>query len=143
MKKTSPLNRFLFHPLMGVAAVSYTHLHVTDSFTQRTGIETHVSGLPLIRTRVADRIQAEMKLFLIGSILFSILILLIFFRSIGTTILSLAVVITGVVWSLGIIWLFGYKITLLTALIPSLVVVIGIPNCIYFVNKYHLSLIHI
>ncbi len=113
--------------------------HVTDSFTQRTGIETHVSGLPLIRTRVADRIQAEMKLFLIGSILFSILILLIFFRSIGTTILSLAVVITGVVWSLGIIWLFGYKITLLTALIPSLVVVIGIPNCIYFVNKYHTS----
>jgi predicted RND superfamily exporter protein len=43
------------------------------------------------------------------------------------------------VWSLGTIHLLGYKITLLTALIPPLVVVIGIPNCIYFLNKYHTS----
>jgi predicted RND superfamily exporter protein len=35
--------------------------------------------------------------------------------------------------------LMGYKITLLTALIPPLIVVIGIPNCIYFLNKYHTS----
>jgi predicted RND superfamily exporter protein len=59
------------------------------------------------------------------------------FRSVRTTLLSLLVVITGVVWSVGIMYLFGYKITLLTALIPPLVVVIGIPNCIYFLNKYH------
>ena len=51
--------------------------------------------------------------------------------------ISLSVVIIGVIWSLGVMNLFGYKITLLTALIPPLVVVIGIPNCIYFLNKYH------
>jgi predicted RND superfamily exporter protein len=51
--------------------------------------------------------------------------------------LSLAVVITGVLFSLGTMYLFHYKITLLTALIPPLVVVIGIPNCIYFLNKFH------
>jgi predicted RND superfamily exporter protein len=59
------------------------------------------------------------------------------FRSVKTTLLSLLVVITGVIWSVGIMYLFGYKITLLTALIPPLIVVIGIPNCIYFLNKYH------
>lgn len=109
------------------------------AFSAQTGIESHLSGLPLIRTVVADRIQKEMKLFLLGSLAFSVLILLIFFRSISTTLLSLAVVVTGVIWTVGITQLCGYQITLLTALIPSLVVVIGIPNCIYFINKYHTS----
>ncbi len=110
-----------------------------NAFSANTKIETHLSGLPLIRTVVADRIQKEMKLFLLGSLAFSVLILLIFFRSVTTTLLSLAVVIIGVIWTVGITELCGYQITLLTALIPSLVVVIGIPNCIYFINKYHSS----
>jgi hypothetical protein len=112
---------------------------VVAQFQKTTGIEVHLSGLPLIRTMVADRVKNEMKLFLIGSLALSVLILLLFFRSVSTTLLSLSVVIIGVVWSLGITYLCGYTITLLTALIPSLVVVIGIPNCIYFINKYHTS----
>lgn len=110
-----------------------------NKFESETGIETHLSGLPLIRTVVGDRIQKEMRIFLIGSLILSALILLLFFRSFGTMMLSLMVVILGVVWSLGVLHLFGYKITLLTALIPPLIVVIGIPNCIYFINKYHTS----
>ncbi len=112
---------------------------VVKEFEKKTNIEVHLSGLPLIRTVVADRIQDEMKYFLFGSLLLSALILLLFFRSISTTLLSLLVVIFGVVWALGILQLCGYKITLLTALIPCLVVVIGVPNCIYFINKYHTS----
>ena len=108
-------------------------------FETATSIEIHASGLPLIRTILADRIKKEMKLFLLASLGLSVLILLLFFRSISTTLLSLAVVIIGVIWTLGTTFLCGYQITLLTALIPSLVVVIGIPNCIYFINKYHTS----
>ncbi|MEQ1552837.1 MAG: MMPL family transporter [Ferruginibacter sp.] len=112
------------------------------AFESNTKIETHVSGLPLIRTMVADRIQKEMKLFLFASLGLSVLILFIFFRSFSTTLLSLVVVIIGVVWSVGTIYLCGFQITLLTALIPTLVVVIGIPNCIYFINKYHTSFVN-
>jgi hypothetical protein len=111
-------------------------------FEKSTGQQAHVSGLPLIRTQVATRIQKEMKLFLLGSLGLSVLILLLFFRSISTTLISLAVVLTGVIWTVGVTYLCGYNITLLTALIPSLVVVIGIPNCIYFINKYHTSYVH-
>jgi predicted RND superfamily exporter protein len=107
------------------------------NFENKTNIATHLSGLPLIRTVVGDRIQKEMRYFLIGFILFSALILFLFFRSISTTILSVMVVILGVLWSLGVLFLLGYKITLLTALVAPLVVVIGVPNCIYFINKYH------
>jgi hypothetical protein len=114
---------------------------VVKTFEEKTKIEVHLSGLPLIRTMVADRIQSEMKYFLFGSLLLSTLILALFFRSFSTTLLSLMVVVLGVIWSVGVLYLCGYQITLLTALIPCLVVVIGIPNCIYFINKYHSSYI--
>ena len=117
-------------------------VEVVKIFEQKTKIEVHLSGLPLIRTVVADRIQNEMKYFLFGSLLLSAFILLLFFRSISTTLLSLLVVVLGVIWSVGVLYLCGYQITILTALIPCLVVVIGIPNCIYFINKYHSSYIH-
>ncbi|MEO6916216.1 MAG: MMPL family transporter [Chitinophagaceae bacterium] len=112
---------------------------IGERFSAQRNVKVHYSGLPLIRTNIATRIASEMKWFLLGSLLLSAVILMLFFRSVGTTLLSLVIVITGVVWSFGILQLAGYKITLLTALIPPLIVVIGIPNCIYFLNKYHIS----
>jgi uncharacterized protein len=108
-----------------------------DSFGRREGLEMHYSGLPLIRTKMAVKISKETTWFLLGSVLILSTIMLFFFRSISTMLLSLAVVVIGVVFSLGTMDLLGYKITLLNALTPTLVVVIGIPNCIYFMNKYH------
>lgn len=106
-------------------------------FGAKTNMQIYLSGLPLIRTEMSTRIAGEMRWFLMVSVILSAFILLLFFRSVSSMLLSLAVVITGVLFSLGTMYLFGYKITLLTALIPPLVVVIGIPNCIYFLNKFH------
>ena len=108
-----------------------------NAFSKKTNLSIHLSGLPYIRTIIADRIKKEMLWFLVGSLLLSAITLLLFFRSIPATLMSLAVVAMGVIWSFGTMVLMGQKITLLTALIPPLVVVIGIPNCIYFLNKYH------
>jgi len=108
-----------------------------SAFGARHGLQIHYSGLPLIRTKMAVKVAHETTWFLLGSVLLSAIILLAFFRSIGTMLLSLSVVIIGVIFSFGTMHLLGYKITLLNALTPSLVVVIGIPNCIYFLNKYH------
>ena len=108
-----------------------------NTFSTKTNLSIHLSGLPYIRTIIADRIKKEMLWFLVGSLLLSAITLLLFFRSIPATLMSLAVVAMGVIWSFGTMVLMGQKITLLTALIPPLVVVIGIPNCIYFLNKYH------
>ncbi|HEX3024478.1 MAG TPA: MMPL family transporter, partial [Chitinophagaceae bacterium] len=110
-----------------------------DKFESESKIKTHISGLPYIRTTIGNKIKDEMNWFLFGSFLLSAITLFIFFRSFSATIMSLLVVGMGVTWSLGTMVLCGYKITLLTALIPPLIVVIGIPNCIYFLNKYHTS----
>ena len=112
---------------------------LAETFGQNNKQEVYLSGLPLIRTELSTRIANEMRWFLLASVVLSALILLLFFRSVSSMLLSLAVVIMGVIWSMGTMHLLGYKITLLTALIPPLIVVIGIPNCIYFLNKYHTS----
>jgi predicted RND superfamily exporter protein len=132
------INKSIMNSKKRISVVQSITSMVKD-FGKENNLEIHLSGLPLIRTEMATRVANEMRWFLLASVVLSAFILLLFFRSLGTVLLSLAVVITGVVWSLGTIHLMGYKITLLTALIPPLIVVIGIPNCIYFLNKYHTS----
>jgi predicted RND superfamily exporter protein len=119
------------------AAVVGDITNLGDSFGKRHHIEVHYSGLPLIRNEMAVRVQSEMRLFLLLSFVLTAIILTLFFRSFSAVLSSMLVVATGVIWSIGTLVLLGYKITLLTALIPPLVVVIGIPNCVYFLNKYH------
>lgn len=108
-----------------------------DKFGKAHNIDMHYSGLPLIRTQMANKVQYELKLFLALSFLLTGVILLLFFRSAVAVITSMVVVAVGVIWSFGTLVLLGYKITILTGVIPPLIVVIGIPNCVYFLNKYH------
>lgn len=112
-------------------------IELGDAFGKKYNTEVHYSGLPHIRTQMANKVQHELKIFLFLSFALTALILLIFFRSILAVLSSMIVVAIGVVWSFGTLGLIGYKITLLTGVIPPLVVVIGIPNCVYFLNKYH------
>ncbi|MEZ5017709.1 MAG: efflux RND transporter permease subunit [Flavipsychrobacter sp.] len=110
---------------------------ICDKYGEEQSVEVHYSGLPLIRSVMATGVKDELNMFLMISFLLTAVILILFFRSITAVIASMLVVAMGVIWSMGITAMFGYKITLLTGLIPPLVVVIGIPNCVYFLNKYH------
>lgn len=112
---------------------------LADTFGEKNSMPVYISGLPHIRTELSVRIVKEMRMFIVASIVLSALILLLFFRSFTAMWLSLGVVFIGVIWSFATIQLMGYKISVLNALIPPLIVVIGIPNCIYFLNKFHTS----
>ncbi|HTL81137.1 MAG TPA: MMPL family transporter, partial [Bacteroidia bacterium] len=101
----------------------------------------HVSGMPWIRSEYMRKIAGESSMLLILSILATALILFIFFRYFNAVFFSLIIVIIGLIWSLGTIALFDYKITVLSGLIPSLIVIIGIPNCIFLINKYQEELV--
>lgn len=110
---------------------------IVDKFGTENNITVYKSGLPHIRTELSVRITNEMQFFILASLLLSAVILLIFFRSFSAMVLSLTVVAIGVIWSFATIEMMGFKISVLNALIPPLIVVIGIPNCIYFLNKFH------
>jgi len=101
-----------------------------------TGFDIHISGMPYIRTINAGTILSEIRMFVIVAALVTSLIFFFFFKSFRATFISMVVVVIGVMWAFGILGLFGFEITVLTALIPPIVIVIGVPNCIFLINKY-------
>ena len=111
---------------------------LTDEFVEAVEMsEAHYAGLPYVRTIMSTKVAQELRMFLILSLLVTALILLFFFRSFFAMIFPLLVIGVAVVWTMGTIVIFGYQISMLTGLIPPIIVVIGIPNCIYLLNKYH------
>ncbi len=106
------------------------------NFEQETGLNVYVSGMPYIRTWNSKIIIDEIGYFILAALLVTSIIFFFFFRSFRATFISMCVVIIGVMWAFGFLGLFQYEITILTALIPPLIIVIGIPNCIFLINKY-------
>lgn len=106
------------------------------AFGEKNHLDVHMSGMPYIRTSLTQKVSEEMKLFMLLAFLVTAIILFAFFRSFQVVIFSLLVVLVGVVWSLGTIALLGFKITILSGLIPPLIIVIGVPNSILMLNKY-------
>ena len=119
------------------APIIQSILDKADAFSKRNKLEVHYSGLPFIRTAVMRLVSKEFVLFLGLSILVAAVILFIFFRRLYPVIFPILLVIVGVIWSLATLVMFGYEITILTGLIPPLIVIIGIPNSILLLNKYH------
>lgn len=110
---------------------------IVQQFTETTGLQVHISGLPYIRTVQTAKIKQELGLFVGLSALITAILLLLFFKSFRVMMISILVVIVGVIWSMGIISLLGFKLTALMGLIPPLIIVIGVPNCVFLLNKYH------
>ena len=106
------------------------------TFENKYNLDVRVSGMPYIRTLNSQNIVDEINLFVIAALLVTSIIFFFFFRSFRATFISLIVVCIGVAWTLGIIGLLEYEVSVLTALIPPLIIVIGIPNCIFLINKY-------
>ncbi len=108
-----------------------------DAFTKKTGVQLHYAGLPFVRSVIAGKVKNEMSVFLVLSVGITGLILLLFFRSWTAVIFPMTIIAVVVLWVMGSLVLLDYKITILTGLIPPIIVVIGIPNSVYLLNKYH------
>ncbi len=110
-----------------------------ESFEKETGIDVHFAGLPYSRSITTSKIKAELNMFLVLSVLVTGVVLFLFFRSFKAVFFPLIIIGVVVVWVLGTLALLEYRITLLTGLIPPIIVVIGIPNSVYMLNRYHLE----
>jgi predicted RND superfamily exporter protein len=110
--------------------------HLVNGFEEETNLDVRVSGMPYIRTLNSQNIIDEIGLFIVAALVVTSLIFFFFFRSLRATLISICVVVIGVMWAFGFLGLLRYEITVLTALIPPLIIVIGIPNCIFLINKY-------
>ena len=111
--------------------------HVIGNFENQTQVKCHMSGLPYIRVTMARMVKKELNMFLILALIVTATIMFLFFRSFKVVLISLLVVGIAVIWAVGIMGLLGYKITMITGMIPPLLIVIGIPNAVFLLNKYH------
>tara|TARA_Y100001934_G_scaffold156211_1_gene187058 strand:- start:3 stop:2420 length:2418 start_codon:yes stop_codon:yes gene_type:complete len=107
-----------------------------NAFEEIYNLDVRISGMPYVRTKYSETIKEELGIFVILAILVTSFIFYFFFRSIRATIISICTVCIGVMWTLGIIGILEYELTVLTAVIPPLIIVIGMPNCIYLIKKY-------
>lgn len=121
--------------------ISNTIEELGNAFAQKHGIDIHFSGMPYVRTVFMKKVSDEMKLFLVLAILVTVVILFLFFRSFYAVFFSVLVCLVGVVISVGTIVLLGYNITILSGLIPPIILIIGVPNCIFIINKYQEELV--
>ena len=130
------LDKSIVNNIERIEFVNKVFIPSIKSFESQTKIDVKISGMPYIRTMNAQNIMDEIGKFVIIAIVVTICIFFFFFRSYRATIITLSVVVTGVMWALGILGFLEYEITVLTALIPPLIIVIGVPNCIFLINKY-------
>ena len=107
-----------------------------SEFEQKYNLDVRISGMPYVRTKYSETIKAELGKFLILALIVTSLIFFLFFRSFRATLISIIAVSVGVMWTLGIVGILEYELTVLTAIIPPLIIVIGMPNCIFLINKY-------
>jgi uncharacterized protein len=115
---------------------------LTDKFAQNNNVKVHYSGMPFIRIKIAQMLQKEQVIFIIAALALTLLILLAFFRSIKISLFTLGIVLINVAWILGLNVLLGYKMTILTAIIPPLLIVIVVENCIFLLTKFHYEFSH-
>jgi predicted RND superfamily exporter protein len=109
---------------------------LAQSYSKYFG-QPHFAGLPHMRVVIGKRIVNEMYIFLGLSVFASSLLLYIFFRSLRVVIQCNIVVFVSVIWALGSIGLLGFHLSIMMALIPPLMIVIGVPNCVFLVTRYH------
>ena len=112
----------------------------SEEFQSESNIKLHYAGLPYSRYILAESVKKELTRLLLFSIVVVAIILFLFFRSLDTVFVPLIIIGIVVTWVFGTLALFGFKITLLTGLLPPIIVVIGIPNCVYMLNYYHFSI---
>lgn len=108
-----------------------------EDFEAKTHIIPHTSGLPYIRIANAVKLKSEVYILVALTLLVTSILLFVFLRSVRATAISLLVVLLGVIYTFGLLGLFQFEISVLSGLIPPLVIIIGVPNCIYLINKYH------
>jgi len=114
-------------------------LEATEVFSKKYDVELHYSGMPFLRNYRITTMANEVRLFLMLSFVAVAFILYALFRSISSVLLPMIVVSIGVIWAVGMIAFFGYEVDLLLGIVPTLIVIIGIPNCVYLINKYHVE----
>lgn len=98
--------------------------------------EVVIGGLPNWRVQVAKSIQTDLRRFLPLGLLIMLIFLYICFKQLRGVLLPFAVVIMSIIVSMGLIPLLGWKIQVITVILPVMLIAIANDYGIHLVARY-------
>ena len=96
----------------------------------------YVTGMPVITATVNEAMNADLKLLVPLVILVVLLILFFSFRGFTPVVLPLLTVLIAVIWSVGAMPLFGIKLSVISTVLPVILVAVGSAYGIHVVTHY-------
>jgi len=96
----------------------------------------HVTGMPVIIATVNEAMNSDLKLLIPVVILVVLLILFFSFRSFTPVVLPLISVVISVIWSVGAMPLFNIKLSVISTVLPVILVAVGSAYGIHIVTHY-------
>jgi hypothetical protein len=99
-----------------------------------SGTSAHLTGLPYVRIAMSRALEAEQKKLVLLAIIASFVVLFIGLRSVRKAMLPMATVGITLVIVVGTLGLFGVSLSLLTSMVPPLLVTIVLAEAVHFVH---------
>ncbi|MCF7809912.1 MMPL family transporter [bacterium] len=98
--------------------------------------ETVIAGLPVVRTHVSEDIPSDMRRLLPLGLLIMLVFLFFSFRQLRGVLLPFIVVVMSIMFAMGLIPFFGWKIQILTILVPIMLVAVANDYGIHLIARY-------
>lgn len=109
---------------------------VLDSSPPPSGYHAALSGLPWIRTDTIDNLQADQKRLLPIAAVLYLVTLAVIFRRVSGSLLPLLAVGMGLAWTIGCVVTLGASFNLVSNVLPVLLIVVGVSNCVHVLDDY-------
>ncbi|MDP7716564.1 MAG: efflux RND transporter permease subunit, partial [Candidatus Marinimicrobia bacterium] len=116
-------------------------IKVMGEISASTAWKWYEAGIPILRTRYVQYMLDDYGRFFVPVtiVLFGILFLL--FRTLRGVLLPFSAVLIADFWALGIMGALGLTINIVTYIVPTLVLIIGVADSIHILVKFHEELI--
>jgi predicted RND superfamily exporter protein len=96
----------------------------------------YVTGMPVIVATVSEEMTSDLKLLVPVVVVVVLTVLFFSFRRLSRVVLPLLTVVIAVIWSVGAMPLFGFKLSIISTVLPVILVAVGSAYGIHVVTHY-------
>ncbi len=110
------------------------------TITSDTDWSWYEAGIPVLRTRYVQYMLGDFVRFFIPVTIVLLVVLFALFRTIRGTLLPILAVLMADFWVMGIMGAMGFTINIVTYIIPTLVLIVGVADSIHILVKFNQEL---
>jgi len=99
--------------------------------------EWYEAGIPVLRTKYVQYMIGDFIKFFPPVTIILLLVLYMMFKSIKIVLLPILTVFISVVWILGLMSIFNFSINIITYIVPTLVMIVGVSDSVHILIKFN------